>query len=98
MGQMDFNLSNSLITSLVCIVVVFLVLLVIMIMIKVMGEVTKRTVSEGVPAPVKTAAPAVQPEPIAAKEDNAEVVAAITAVISTMVREPVADIRITKID
>ncbi|MDO4754674.1 MAG: OadG family protein [Bacillota bacterium] len=99
---MEFNLSNSLIMSLVCIGVVFLVLLSIMFMIMILSAVTRT-------APQKTAAPApvvAIPTPSndatvvspAASSAEPEVVAAITAVISTMVREPIADIRITRID
>lgn len=100
---MEFNLANSLQMSLICMAVVFLVLLAIMVIISILGAVLKNTGVHAAKNSAVIGTPATQsvsaPAPSAADPNavDAEVVAAITAVVSTMVRGPVADIKITKV-
>ncbi len=88
------SVSESLVVSLACILVVFMVLAVIMCLIMALSAVTKTTKpAPAVTSPTPSVAPAA---PVVQKNDD-EVVAAITAAMSTMVRSKNVDIKITKV-
>ncbi len=87
---------ESLSKSLVCILVVFGVLAVIMCLIMLLSAITKSKPSPASASTSGTSTAAAPAAPVVQKNDD-EVVAAITAAMSTMVRSSNVDIKITKV-
>lgn len=94
---LPFTIENSLGVTLISMLVVFGVLFSIMLMILIMGALTKDRKGAEASKPAQAGSTAQAAPAAATTSPNDGEIAAITAVISSMVRTENADIKITKV-